>query len=319
MKSSYPLTIIILTFNEEDNIRACLDSIKDIQANRFVVDSYSTDRTLTILEEYGVPWQQHPFQNYSSQRNWAQANNPFDSEWVLHLDAGERATPDLVHWINDQFDPYNTRIDGYLIARRAIFMGRWIRHGSYHPIYQLRLVRKGTARCEYKAYDQHFISTGKVEPTPTNADLEDLVMNNIRDFTVKHARWALYEAAETIHNETVARSGTLQAKLLGSPIERRRWFKQKVFQRVPLFVRSFFYFLYRYFFKLGFLDGKEGLVFHVLQGFWFRFLVDALIFEIRKEMDEESLAAILQKKYDLKLSAVLGEATDKWEKDLIRN
>lgn len=311
MKSTYPLTIIILTFNEEDNIRACLDSIKDIQANRFVVDSYSTDRTLAILQEYGVPYQQHPFLNYSAQRNWAQENSPFESEWILHLDAGERATANLVHWINHQFTPGDTAIDGYLMARRAIFMGRWIRYGSYHPIYQLRLVRKGTARCECKAYDQHFISTGKVRPTPKNADLEDLVMNNIRDFTVKHARWALYEATQTIHNETEAGSGELQAKLFGNPIERRRWFKQKVFQRVPLFVRSFFYFLYRYFFKLGFLDGKEGLVFHVLQGFWFRFLVDVMIFEIRKDLDHQSLEAILQKKYDLTLSAVLGEATEK--------
>lgn len=319
MNSTYPLTIIILTYNEEDNIRACLESIKDIQANRFVVDSYSTDRTLDILEEYGVPYQQHPFLNYSAQRNWAQENHPFKSEWLLHLDAGERATTDLVHWINQQFEPTDPTIDGYLIARRAIFMGRWIRHGSYHPIYQLRLVRKGTARCEYKAYDQHFISTGKVQPTPANADLEDLVMNNMRDFTVNHARWALYEAAETIHNESAARSGTLQAKLFGSPIERRRWFKQKIFQRVPLFVRSFFYFFYRYFFKLGFLDGKEGLIFHVLQGFWFRFLVDALIFEIRQDLDEDPLEVILQKKYGLKLSKVLGETTEKWDKDPIRN
>lgn len=319
MKSTYPLTIIILTYNEEDNIRACLDSIRDIRANLYVVDSYSTDRTLDILEECGVPYGQHPFSNYSAQRNWAQENDPFGSEWILHLDAGERATPDLVHWINHRFDPDDPACDGYLIARRAVFMGRWIRHGSYHPIYQLRLVRKGTARCEYKAYDQHFISTGNTKTTPTNADLEDLVMSNIRDFTVKHARWALYEAAETIHHETEMRSGELQAKLLGSPIERRRWFKQQVFQRVPLFVRSFFYFLYRYFFKLGFLDGKEGLVFHFLQGFWFRFLVDSVIFEIRQEMDNQSLASVLRQKYDLELSTVLGEPAETWENDLIKN
>lgn len=307
MNSTYPLTIIILTFNEEDNIRACLESVKDIQANIFVVDSYSTDRTLAILEEYGLHYQQHPFRNYSAQRNWAQDNNPFDSEWILHLDAGERATASLVDWLNHQFKPQDTDIDGYLIARRAVFMGRWIRHGSYHPIYQLRLIRKGTARCEFKAYDQHFISTGKVQTTPKNADLEDMVMNNIQDFTIKHARWALYEATETIHNESEIQSGELQARLFGTPIERRRWFKRHVFQKTPLFLRSFFYFMYRYFFKLGFLDGREGLVFHVLQGFWFRFLIDAIIFEIRKDLDHQSLETILDKKYDLKLSTVLGK------------
>jgi glycosyltransferase involved in cell wall biosynthesis len=310
MKSKHPLTIILLTFNEEDNIRACLDSVKDVQANRFVVDSFSTDSTLAILDEYDVLYQQHVFQNYSAQRNWAQENNPFASEWILHLDAGERATPNLVRWLNQEFKSNDTKIDGYLIARRAVFMGRWIRHGSYHPIYQLRLTRKGTARCEFKAYDQHFISTGKVETTPKDADLEDMVMNNIRDFTISHARWAIYEAAETIYNESVVLSGELPAKLFGSPIERRRWFKKNIFQKTPLFVRSFFYFLYRYFFKLGFLDGKEGLVFHVLQGFWFRFLVDATIFEIRKDLEHQPLELILQKKYNLKLASVLGKATE---------
>ncbi len=308
--SKHLLTIIILTFNEEDNIRDCLDSIREVRANRFVVDSYSTDDTLAILEEYGVPYVQHPFENYSAQRNWSQDNEPYDSEWILHMDAGERATPALVQWLNEQFDPNDPSLDGYLIARRAIFMGRWIRHGSYHPIYQLRLTRKGTARCEHKAYDQHFISTGQVQPTPKNADLEDGVMSDIKDFTIKHARWALYEAAETIYRASEMNSGELQAKLWGTPIERRRWFKKNVFQKTPLFLRSFFYFIYRYFIKLGFLDGKEGLVFHMLQGFWFRFLIDTYIFEIRKELGEQSLEAILQKKYDLKLSSVIGKSTE---------
>ena len=307
MQSKYPLTIIILTFNEEDNIAACLDSVKAVRANRFVVDSYSTDRTLEILDEYNVPYVQHPFDNYSAQRNWSQENEPFDSQWILHMDAGEIATPKLVEWMNEQFDPNVQDIDGYLIARRAIFMGRWIRYGSYHPIYQLRLTRKGTARCEVKAYDQHFISTGKVVPTPKNADLEDSVMTNVQDFTIRHARWALYEAAETVYNESVIQSGELQAKLLGSPIERRRWFKRNIFQRVPLFVRSFFYFFYRYFFKWGFLDGKEGLVFHVLQGFWFRFLVDSIIFEIKQEMEHQSLEEILKQKYGFDLSLISGK------------
>ncbi len=313
MNSTYPLTIIILTFNEEDNLPACLDSIKDIRANRFVVDSYSTDSTLDILEAWNIPYVQRPFRNYSAQRNWAQANYPFQSEWVLHLDAGECATPQFVDWINNEFNPNDTSIDGYLIARRAIFMGRWIKYGGYHPIYQLRLTRKGTASCEAKAYDQHFISTGNVQTTPKDADLEDGVMSNIRDFTVKHARWAVYEAAETIYKANKEENGTLKANLFGNPIERRRWFKRNVFQQTPLFVRSVFYFIYRYFFKLGFLDGKEGLVFHGLQGFWFRFLIDTVIMEIQKELSHRSLEEILREKYDLELSAVLGNEVEKAE------
>jgi len=300
------LTIIILTFNEEDNLPACLDSISDIKANRFVVDSYSTDNTLSILEAHDISYVQHPFQNYSAQRNWAQINNPFQTEWVLHLDAGERATPAFVTWINETFDPKNKEIDGYLIARRAIFMGRWIKYGSYHPIYHLRLFQINKGRCEDKAYDQHFVSDGSLQTLPKNADIEDTVMSNIRDFTVKHARWAVYEAAETIYSFQAEASGDVKANLLGNPIERRRWFKRNVFQRTPLFMRSIFYFLYRYFFKLGFLDGKEGLVFHTLQGFWFRFLVDTVILEIKKELLHKSLDQILKEKYDLELSSILG-------------
>ncbi|MEM6698089.1 MAG: glycosyltransferase family 2 protein [Bacteroidota bacterium] len=166
-----PLTIILLTYNEQENLPACLDSIKGIQANRFVVDSHSTDATLSILEAEGISYLQHPFQNYAAQRNWAQANNPFQTEWVLHLDAGERATPEFVSWVNENFDPENQTIDGYLVARRAIFMGRWVKYGGYHPIYHLRLFKTHKGRCEDKAYDQHFISEGKLEIVPKNADI----------------------------------------------------------------------------------------------------------------------------------------------------
>ncbi|MEL6944081.1 MAG: hypothetical protein AAFO82_15585, partial [Bacteroidota bacterium] len=127
-----------------------------------------------------------------------------------------------------------------------------------------------------------------------------------RDFTEKHARWAVYEAAESIYSMQEEASGEIEAKLLGNPIERRRWFKQNIFQKTPLFARSIFYFLYRYVFKLGFLDGKEGLVFHTLQGFWFRFLVDTVILEIKKELPYKSLKQILKEKYDLELSTILG-------------
>ncbi|MEM8526423.1 MAG: glycosyltransferase family 2 protein [Bacteroidota bacterium] len=303
-----PLTIILLSYNEEDNLPACLDSIQDIQAHRFVVDSYSTDRTLSILKKRKITYVQHPFQNYAAQRNWAQVNNPFQTKWVLHLDAGERATPEFVNWINNSFSSENQEVDGYLVARRAIFMGRWIKYGGYHPIYHLRLFKTEKGRCENKAYDQHFISEGTLKTLPKNADIEDTVMSNIRDFTVKHARWAIFEAAESIHSQKAEASGDVKANLLGNPIERRRWFKKNVFQKTPLFARSIFYFLYRYFFKLGFLDGKEGLVFHTLQGFWFRFLVDSVILEIQKELPYQSLDEILNEKYNLELNTILGNA-----------
>ena len=305
MESS--LTVVILTYNEEANIGNCLDSLEGVKAPIFVVDSYSTDRTLSILEDRGIRYVQHPFQNYAAQRNWAQENTPFGGDWVLHLDAGERLTPGMVTWLNESFDPNRPGIDGYMFARRAIFMGRWIKYGGYHPIYHLRLYRKHLGHCENKVYDQHFVVDGRTELAGKDADLEDGVMSSLRDFTVSHARWAVFEAVESILAEK--ETGEVNARLLGNPIERKRWLKSRVFQRSPLFLRSFLYLFHRYFVKLGFLDGKEGLIFHFLQGFWFRFLVDSTIFEIKREMATRPLEEVVKEKYDLDVNVFLNRDT----------
>lgn len=272
------LTVIILTFNEEANIGDCLDSVQGIQANIFVVDSYSTDKTLEILEARQIPYVQHPFENYSKQRNWAQANTPFDTEWVLHLDAGERCTPELVEWINTKFDS-NRAVDGYMFSRRTFFMNRWIKYGGHYPNFHLRLYRKAKGRCEDKAYDQHFVVEGEKQKLPKGVDMIDVVTDTLHNFTLSHARWAIKEAEEVVSQEKQV--GDVEAKVSGNPIERQRWLKSNLFERLPLFWRGFFYFIYRYFIRLGFLDGKEGLIFHFLQGFWFRFLIDATIVEKR--------------------------------------
>lgn len=301
------LTVVILTFNEEANIGNCLDSLAGVKAPVFVVDSFSTDRTLDILEERGIRYVQHAFKNYAAQRNWAQENLPFGGEWVLHLDAGETLTPGMVNWINDSFDPAVIGVDGYMFARRAIFLGRWIKHGGYHPIYHLRLYRKHLGHCENKVYDQHFVVSGTTELAEKGADLEDGVMSSLRDFTVSHARWAVFEAVESILAEKD--TGEVEARFLGNPIERKRWLKSRVFQRSPLFLRSFLYLFHRYIIKLGFLDGKEGMIFHFLQGFWFRFLVDSTIYEIKREMETKPLEAVVKDKYNLDVNVFLNRET----------
>lgn len=272
----HQLTVILLTFNEESNIGDCLDSLTGIQANIFVVDSYSKDQTLAILEARGVAYVQHPFENYSKQRNWAQANMPLTTEWVLHLDAGERCTPELVDWINAKFDP-NGNVDGYMFSRRTFFMNRWIRYGGHYPNFHLRLYRVEKGRCEDKAYDQHFIVEGHKEQLPAGIDMIDIVTDSVYNFTIAHARWAVKESQEQL--SAMQQVGEVNANYRGNAIERQRWLKSNLFERFPLFWRSLFYFLYRYFLRFGFLDGKQGLVFHFLQGFWFRFLIDSMILE----------------------------------------
>ena len=288
--------IILLTFNEERNLGACLDSLQGLDAPLFVVDSFSTDGTLAMLDQRGVPYVQHVFENYARQRNWAQEVCPFNTPWVMHLDAGERLTPELVRWLQTEFHP-ESAVDGYMFSRRTHFLGRWIRYGGHYPNYHLRLFRRTHGRCEDKAYDQHFVCDGVTQHLPPGIDIIDTVCDTLYQFTQSHARWALYEAIETVGGQM--QQGEVEARLGGTPIEQKRWLKQRVFQRSPLFVRALLYYLYRYLLRGGFRDGAPGLIFHFLQGFWFRFLIDANVWELRRAVREsgQSLGDVVRERY----------------------
>lgn len=305
MPSSDVFSIILLTYNEEKNIEACLDSIAGLTEQVFVVDSYSTDRTLAILQQRCILYQQHPFTNYSHQRNWAQQNNPFKTEWVFHVDAGERVTPELSAWLRTGFDPLST-LNGFMFSRRTLFFDKWIRYGGHYPNFHLRLFRTAFGQCEDKVYDQHFICSGTLQSVKPGIDIVDTVADNLRDFSVRHAKWAMYEAVEIVAAST-RNASTIRPNLFGSPIERKRFLKNHVFQKTPLFVRSIGYFMYRYFIRLGFLDGSKGLVFHFLQGFWFRFLVDAMVLELRYKMkkSQRTLAQLIEQEYPPELLVLL--------------
>ncbi|MBT8763374.1 glycosyltransferase family 2 protein [Desulfohalobiaceae bacterium Ax17] len=303
------ITIIVLTFNEEKNAQACLDSIKGVTSNIFVVDSFSTDKTLEILHNYDIKYVQHEFISYSQQRNWAQKNNPFNTEWVFHLDADERFTVELKCWLEKKFNRDKQKLDGFMFSRRTVFLGKWIRFGGHYPCYHLRLYRSLLGVCEDKAYDQHFVVNGKVKNI-NGIDIIDTVTTDISSFINAHNKWATNEAIELVLQE---QKGDITENILGNPIEKRRWLKNNLFQNAPLFLRSFIYFIYRYFFKLGFLDGKEGLIFHILQGFWFRFLVDAKVYEIytKAGKDREMIKDYLKSEYQITLDKTITNRSQK--------
>jgi glycosyltransferase involved in cell wall biosynthesis len=268
------VSVIILTHNEEGNLPACLESLRRLPCVVFVVDSGSSDRTLEIAERYSAVTRHHDFDNYAVQRNWALDNLPIETPWVLNLDADERLTPDLLEEITNVLEQPPPNVSGFLLRRRTIFMGRWIRHGGHYPSYHLRLFRKGRGRCESRRYDQHFVADGRVERL--RHDYLDVVSSSLLTWTLRHGRWAALEANELLFPQAVGRQVT--PGVLGNPIQRRRWWRN-LYGRGPLFARALAYWGYRYFFRLGFLDAREGLIFHFLQGFWFRFLVDAMIYE----------------------------------------
>lgn len=272
-----PVTAIVLTYNEERNLPDCLTSLSGWTARVFVVDSGSTDRTTAIARELGATVVSHRFEHYGAQRNWALDTLPIDTPWVLNVDADERVTPELRASIAGAVERDDQAVLGYLVSRRTMFMGRWIRHGGHYPAWHLRLFRTGVGRCEERLYDQHFHVPGRVERLP--GDLVDTLTPDVATFVRRHVRWAELEANE---QESAIATGRVPARLRsGNAIERRRWLRN-AYNRLPLFVRPVLYFLYRYVLRLGVLDGREGLVFHFLQGFWYRMMVDALLFERRR-------------------------------------
>ena len=267
------LTVIVLTHNEELNIEECLRSLVPLKCRIVVVDSGSSDKTLEIVQNHKVEIYNHEFNNYGDQRNWAQQNTGIETDWVLHIDADERLNKLLCeNIINVLMDNSNSEIDGYLISRRTIFMGKFIRYGGHYPVYHNRMFRIAKGMCETRLYDQHFIVNGIVEKL--SGDIID-VTDDLDDWFNRHMKWAEMEAEQILGKNK--KNKLVESKLGGTPIERRRWMKNNLYYKMPLFLRCLIYFGYRYFVRLGVLDGYKGLIFHFLHGFWYRFKVDTCI------------------------------------------
>lgn len=271
-----PVSVIVLTHNEERTLEDCLRSVAGWAGEIVVVDSGSEDGTIDLARRYTDYIAVHPFQDYARQRNWAQ-NLPLRYDWVLHLDADERVSPELAESVAWFFHSGRSeQVNGALIARRTVFMQRWIRHGGHYPVFHARLFRRADGRCEDRLYDQHFLVRGPA--VRLTGDLIDVLTAELDDWARRHIRWAGAEARE-MRRPPHARGAQVVAGLSTGPIARRRWLRTHLFAHSPLFGRAFAYFLYRYILRLGFLDGVEGLMFHFLQGCWFRFYVDAKIWE----------------------------------------
>lgn len=267
--------VIILTFNSEETLSATLNSARQISDEIFVVDSFSNDATVDLARGHGVTLVQHSFENYGAQRNWAIDNLPISRAWQLHLDADERMDARLIAAIRALSD--QPEHSGYFLPRYLRFLGRELRHGGMSPTWHLRLFRTGTGRCEDRKYDQHFLLTSGTSGRLRGAVIDDIRMP-LTEWTARHNRWSDGEVAEQLSAATSAR---VVPNIRGNPAEKKRSLRRQ-YNRMPLFIRPFALFLYRYFFRLGFLDGTEGLIFWVLQTFWFRFLVDAKIWEQRQ-------------------------------------
>jgi len=305
-----PISVIILTFNEELNIEKCLESITDWANEIIIVDSFSKDKTPEIAKKYTNKIAHRTFVNQAEQFNWALDNLEIKNDWILRLDADEYLTEELKEEITqtlinadkglidadnigiDQFTPLDKlpngasqrkseAINGFFIKRRFYFMGRWIKHGGYQSVWLLRLFKKDKAKSELREIDEHIVLLeGKTENLKNDFIHDD--KKSLQLWIDRHNQFSSREAKEILNFLSLARGEERSSRLTGQPA-RNRWLKEKIYYRMPLFYRAFFYFIYRYFFCLGFLDGKEGLIYHFLRIYWYRFLLDSKIYEYKKK------------------------------------
>jgi glycosyltransferase involved in cell wall biosynthesis len=248
-----------------------------IDAEVYIVDSGSTDGTVKIAKEHGCSVLHNTWVNYATQFNWGLKNARIKTPWTMRMDADETITPELAKEINERVFTAPPEITGFSLKRRVYFWGRWIRHGGYYPTWLTRIWRTGTAHCEPRWMDEHMV----IEPSNIQQLQHDIIDENHKGLSFwidKHNGYADREVRDLIAID----DGHSTADKLPDQAGRKRWMKEHLYSNLPLFFRAWLYWFIRYFIQLGFLDGLPGMVFHFLQGFWYRFLVDAKLYESRK-------------------------------------
>lgn len=283
------IAAIILTKNEEKHLERCIRSLEGVCDEIIVIDSFSTDRTCEIAEQMGAKVYQHPFENQAQQFNWGINNLPISANWIWRVDADEYVEELLKEKVLECLPQIPAEVNGIYVNKKIVFMGRPLFHGGWYPAPQIKLIRKGYGASENKWMDEHLIifsgSTIAIDGDQTDENLNDLSW-----WTQKHNNYSNREAVNMLlmEYEMDDQEKKVVPKFWGTDAERKRWLKMK-YVKAPLFVRPFINFILRYVFKAGFLDGKEGFIWHVLQGFWYRMLVDAKIYEIKKRFDFDAV------------------------------
>ena len=273
------VTFIILTKNEAQNLPDCLDSIRGFAARTLVVDSGSDDATCAIAREMGAEVLVHPFENYARQFNWALDNANIATRWTFRLDADERLTPALIAELERLMAEHaDDDVNGVTMEAWLYFLGRRIRHGCRNKR-KLMLFKTGVGRLEDRRMDEHTVlSAGHAVSCR-----ERFIHRDFKDMTHWNAKMNWYATREM---QDYIEFADGKAAGLGeggdAAINGTRRMKFGVYYRLPMFLRSWLLFVYYYVFRLGFLDGREGFVYHYMYHRWYRALVDAKILEQRR-------------------------------------
>ncbi|GAB3920192.1 glycosyltransferase family 2 protein [Larkinella terrae] len=285
------ISVIILTHNEEKHIGRCIASLLPFTRQIFIVDSFSSDQTVEIARAMGAVVVQNAWVNYASQFNYGIRHIPFQTTWLMRMDADEYVLPELAAEINNRLSGLPEDVSGIYVKRRVMFMNRWMRHGDYYPTWLLRLWRSGQGVCEETWMDEHIkLSTGR--SIQFEHDIVDHNLNNLTWWTQKHNLYAIREVIDILNIRfNFDKSIRVEPNLFGTQEQRKRYLKLR-YASLPLFTRPFLYFFYRYFVRLGLIDGRPGLMWHFLQGLWYRFLVDAKLYEVYHRVGTDRQAII---------------------------
>jgi glycosyltransferase involved in cell wall biosynthesis len=301
MKSN--ITVIVLSYNEDIHIERCLNSLF-FAGKIIVVDSFSTDSTISKARYLGATTYQNPFINQAIQFQWALDNCPIETDWVMRIDADEYVTAELATEIQEKISTLNNSITGIILKRQVHFMGRWIKYGGYYPIKLLRIWRNGVGSIEQRWMDEH-IKLSHGNTIEFNNDIVDENLNNLTWWISKHNNYATREAVDLLNKKyALFKEDSIDKQIMSKKQdEQKRWYKDNIYVKMPLFIRPFIYFGFRFIFKLGFLDGKSGLIWNVLQCFWYRFLVDAKIAQIEyfSKKFNKPINVILQEYYNFNI------------------
>jgi glycosyltransferase involved in cell wall biosynthesis len=280
------LAVIILTLNEERHVARALTSVAGVASELFVVDSFSTDRTVEVAKAHGATVVQHPFVNHATQFQWALDNLPITASWIMRLDADELIESDLANRLRDELPALPDDVVGITLKLKVIFQNRWIRHGGRYPLLLLRIWRRGHGRMNKRWMDEHMVVWGGRMVT-FEGGIADHNLKDLTFFTNKHNMYATREAIEVINQRRHLFPRDTDSSDHGkSSVQTalKLLVKEKIYNRIPYLVSAPSYFLYRLVFRLGFLDGKEGILYHYLQGLWYRLLVGAKVDELERAL-----------------------------------
>ena len=272
------ISIVILTYNEEIHLPRLLQSVSKLNPYLYVLDSGSDDQTVSLAESYGAQVAYNKFTNHPLQ--WQYALNHFNviTPWTIGLDADQVVSEELLNRLKE-ISTIDHDVEGIYFNRKNIFKGKWIKYGGYFPKYMLKMFRTGRGFSDLtEMMDHRFIVKGKTIVWEDGYLLEEnLKENDIKFWIDKHNRYSDLVAEQ----EYLIRNNKIKFDQIGSlsnPDKKVKHNKSRWY-RIPLFLRPFLYFFYRYFLLMGFLDGRNGLIFHFMQALWFRFIVDIKIYE----------------------------------------